>query len=97
MKTSTFRNWRKHETNSKEKRLSTAFPVSVTDGGNGCIDIKFENENGERISFSLDKHDSNLMLMQIDKNILKKQVNREDYDMDNLKKLQYENRKQSKN
>lgn len=81
---STYKNWRKHETNAKINDVSTAFPVSATKNSKNGIDIKFENEKGERINFSLNEHDTKLMFMQIDKHYNSKEVKREDYNLDEL-------------
>lgn len=81
---STYRNWRKTEINAKANDISSSFPVHATRNFKNGIDIKFENEKGERINFSLNEHDTKLMFMQIDINYHKKPVTREDYNLDEL-------------
>jgi hypothetical protein len=79
-----FKNWRKHEANSKRKDISTAFPVSANKNNMKGLDIEFQNAFGERISFCLNEHDTNLLFMHIDKRYHGKNVTREDYNLDEL-------------
>jgi hypothetical protein len=79
MKRSTFKNWHKTRTNLKDRDISQSFPVYASKNNKGGLSIRFENDKAERIVFELNEHDSHLLLMQIDKNYLGKEINRADY------------------
>ncbi len=87
-----FRDWRKSETNSKKKDLSSLFPVSVNRGDANGLEIQFQDEYGRRITFYLPELETNLLRLQIDKS-LGKQTTREDYDIEELERRRFENKK----